>query len=467
MIVKTFYMKIIILIVQIFDIVYDNGYLIYFFYLLISISMILFLIKFNRKRIIKLKKEFDKKISDRTIEIQNKNSELNEQKEKLKLANKELERLSIIVNKTDNAIIITDKDGNFEWVNHAFKKIFGYGYDELVNNISKNIIGEHTPEFIKKRITECYEKKKSTEYELEILTKNKKYIWIHSTVTPILNKNGDIEGLIIIDSDISKIKNVEKEFITQHNEIQASLRYARTIQRAMLPENDELNNIFNNFVVYRPKDIVSGDFYWFTVAGYLTFIAVVDCTGHGVPGAFMSMIGNRLLNEIVNERGIYETDMILEELNKSIKKNLNQDKTDNRDGMDVVLCRLEAEDDETIISFTGAKRPLFIYEKETKELITVKGDRKTVGGKYFQKFNFTKKRTILEKGDMIYLTTDGYVDQNNEKIKKFGTRNLTKLLKEIAEEELTEQKLILENKLDEHQGSEIQRDDIAIVGIKI
>ena len=253
----------------------------------------------------------------------------------------------------------------------------------------------------------------------------------------------------------------------QHNEITSSVNYASTIQNAMLPAKENMDKLFENFIFYRPKDIVSGDFYWLTEVDNFIFVAVVDCTGHGVPGAFMSMIGSRLLSEIVNDREIFETDDILEQLNADVRKALRQDQTDNADGMDVCLCRIERNNEGAEISFTGAKRPLFIHRNEKADLLRLLGSKKTVGGKYFQKLQFVQSKLSLKKGDIIYLTTDGYVDQNNSNRKNFTTSRFMRLLNEIKDNTLSEQKQVLENELNNWQKNEEQRDDISIVGLRI
>ena len=204
------------------------------------------------------------------------------------------------------------------------------------------------------------------------------------------------------------------------------------------------------------------------------FIATVDCTGHGIPEAFMSMIGNSLLNELIKQRHICEPKDILTQLNFEIKKSLKQEITENKDGMDVCLCRIDSNRTHSNlthykITFTGAKRPLFYYESNKKELFKLKGDRKCIGGNYQQanNINFTNQEIILQKDDLIYLTTDGYIDQNNKERKRFGTTKLTKILSEIANKPLAEQKQILETELDKWKRNEKQRDDITVIGIKL
>ncbi len=265
----------------------------------------------------------------------------------------------------------------------------------------------------------------------------------------------------------------------RNRHITDSIRYAQTIQQAVLPSHERMNQYLPDyFVLFRPKDIVSGDFYWFSHIDNYTFIAIVDCTGHGVPGAFMSMIGHSILNEIVNEKKIIEPNEILEQLNTQIRKALKQERElknendrANDDGMDVAFCRLEDKSTHTEVAFTGAKRP-FIYtipdESNGNEAFYLRGDNKTIGG-VRNKLNkdFTTQYIDLPKGAMMYLTTDGYADQNDSKQEKFGTPRLLRFLHEISDLKPYKQKVKMEQALDLHQREEEQRDDISMIGIRV
>ena len=265
----------------------------------------------------------------------------------------------------------------------------------------------------------------------------------------------------------------------KNRNITDSIRYAQTIQQAVLPSNEKMSQyLADYFVLFRPKDIVSGDFYWFSHMDNYTFIATVDCTGHGVPGAFMSMIGHSILNEIVNEKKIFDPSEVLEQLNNQIRKALKQERQSqgendraNDDGMDVAFCRLERKENHTEVAFTGAKRPL-IYtipnDSNGKKAFYLRGDNKTIGGvRNKLDKNFETQSIDLPKGAMIYLTTDGYVDQNNNKQEKFGTPKLLRLLQEISDLKPYQQKEKMEHDLDLHQRGEEQRDDISMIGIRI
>ncbi len=260
----------------------------------------------------------------------------------------------------------------------------------------------------------------------------------------------------------------------QNKEIRASIRYAQTIQQAMLPATTEIEKYFNSFILYMPKDIVSGDFYWITSKlegkNTIVYFAVVDCTGHGVPGAFMSMIGNRLLNEIVMERKTDSPAEILKLLNTMVRQALRQEETDNNDGMDMALCRFELHPEGTrFLTFAGAKRPAYIIKNRENKLITHNGDRKSIGGYNLSKraISFTNFEEKLEKGDMIYLFSDGIIDQNGPERKKFGRIRIEEAMIDCAKLRPEEQKVIFEQRLSDYMKNEEQRDDISFIGLKI
>lgn len=265
-----------------------------------------------------------------------------------------------------------------------------------------------------------------------------------------------------------KLEEANSAISEKNKRITDSLRYAQTIQGAILPTKSDMDRIFEDyFIIYRPKDMVSGDFYWLAQAEQYTFVAVVDCTGHGVPGAFMSMISYSILNEIVKEQHVYEPNAILEKLHNGVKAALHQEESNNADGMDIGICRLEYKNDMEIeATFAGAKRPL--YHSEGFLLHETKGDRQSIGGRRRGKrAPFTNHRILLEKGCMLYLTTDGYMDQCNPKRKKLGTLSFKRTLFEVAGLSMNEQSARLAATLDAHQSSAEQRDDITIVGLKL
>ncbi len=292
--------------------------------------------------------------------------------------------------------------------------------------------------------------------------------------TEILSKTKMLQTANDTITENNKILTTQKEEIfEQHKHITSSVNYAKTIQTAILPFQKDLEKHYENFILFLPKDIVSGDFYWHheieNVENYTSIISIIDCTGHGVPGAFMSMIAYSVLNHIVKEKMIYEPKEILEELDKEIKISLRQQQTKNLDGMDLILCKLKKIDDKTTVYFSSAKRPLFRYNAVSNEMENFKGTRRSIGGnqKVRVKVAFETKLIETNKNDILYLHTDGYIDQNNKKRKRFGTPRMNKLLLENANKIMNEQKEILETELHKYKDSVVQRDDITVVGIKM
>jgi ligand-binding sensor domain-containing protein/serine phosphatase RsbU (regulator of sigma subunit) len=275
---------------------------------------------------------------------------------------------------------------------------------------------------------------------------------------------------------INKEVNEQKAIIEAKNhDITDSIKYAKNIQEALLPPLQNLHNELKDaFVLYLPKDIVSGDFYWFAKRNNKRFIASVDCTGHGVPGAFMSIIGNTLLNEIVSDKNITEPAEILNELHAGVKTALKQSNSENerRDGMDIALCSLNEEG--TLLEYAGANRPLWIFRKgkrgeEAFEMI--KANKFPIGGLEMEnevKRQFTNHSIPVEKGDIIYIFSDGYADQfGGNKGKKFMVGNMQKLVADIYQKPIKEQEQILHKNFLDWKGELEQIDDVLVIGFRV
>jgi len=263
-----------------------------------------------------------------------------------------------------------------------------------------------------------------------------------------------------------KIIEINRDQIAEKNKnITDSINYAQRIQQAILPSKEEINKSFKEyFIFYKPKDIVSGDFYFYAQRNEKAIIAVADCTGHGVPGAFMSMIGNDLLNHIIIEKGITRPSEILNHLNKGVKKALKQEsvKSETSDGMDIALCTIDLKNNK--LEYSGALRPLFYA---SGDLIEIPGDKTSIGGVTIEDYQFTNHELTLKKGDSVYIFTDGYVDQfGGEKGKKFMSKNFKNLLAGIHKKNMNEQHQILDDTLSEWAKEKEQIDDILVMGIK-
>lgn len=268
--------------------------------------------------------------------------------------------------------------------------------------------------------------------------------------------------------DLKKSRDIIEE---KNRHITDSIRYARKIQRAMLPMKERMEKELNDyFVIYKPKDIISGDFYWFTIVGDYVFIAAADCTGHGVPGALLSMIGHIMLTEAVTDKGIYDPAAALSYLHQGFRSVLKQEleKSDTNDGMDLGLCRIDTRRGEIV--FAGARRPLY-YVKDS-QLFEIAGARRSIGGrKKEERRVFTNSEIQIpgknENAMMLYLTTDGFADQHNSRNIKYGSSRFKNFLQGIAHLSMEQQRGALLDELKKHQAGVEQRDDITVVGLRI
>lgn len=246
-----------------------------------------------------------------------------------------------------------------------------------------------------------------------------------------------------------------------------SLNYAKRIQSAILPFSERINKVVDeHFILFRPRDIVSGDFYWFLEHEDKIFIAAVDCTGHGVPGAFMSLLGHDALNNTVISQGITEADKILTYLNLDIRTILQQDRTANKDGMDMTICVIDP--DKQTMEFAGAKNPLLYFQDGESRLI--KGDKFSVGGRQLKHMKrFTKTQIDISKATSFYLFSDGFQDQfGGEHGRKFLTKNFRALIEKNQDRPMSLQKTILEEALENWMGTNHKQiDDILVMGFRI
>jgi len=254
----------------------------------------------------------------------------------------------------------------------------------------------------------------------------------------------------------------------KNKEITDSIKYAKHLQLAILPPDNIVKQLLpDSFILYKPKDIVSGDFYWVEEWGNSILVAAADCTGHGVPGAFMSIVGNNLLQQAANVYGLTKPNLILNNVNKNISRMLHQsaDTASVKDGMDIAL--LSIEKGTTNIQFSGAYNPLWIVSNgQIKEIAS---DKHPVGAFIGEELKlFTNHELGLKKGDVLYIFTDGYADQfGGPKGKKFKYSQLKEILLRINHLSMQEQKKILNNEIESWKGNLEQVDDILIIGIRL
>lgn len=282
-----------------------------------------------------------------------------------------------------------------------------------------------------------------------------------------------IKNLLAVTQEKNEELNTQNEIILDKNQqIIESISYASRIQQAMLPTSVEMQQVFpENFVFFRPRELVSGDFYWvkqLQTSAKQRIVVAVDCTGHGVPGAFMSMIAHDLLNQIILEKEMTTPHLILQELNQGVRVALNQDVTQNRDGMDAGILVWDTA--QGLLHFGGAKHNLFYIIGSNQ--VEIAGTKRSIGGLQLSKAPEFITHTIsinsLAKPLICYLFSDGYADQfGGEFGKKLGSKKLKELLTSIAFLPMPQQAEKLETFMNQWQNNEAQVDDMLVLGIKI
>lgn len=277
-----------------------------------------------------------------------------------------------------------------------------------------------------------------------------------------------ILGVFVFLAYRSKRANL-KILAAKNHKIAESIKYATRIQKSVLLNEDQIKEIVpKSFVFYQPLDAVSGDFYWFSKIDSITVMAAVDCTGHGVPGAFMSLIGNTLMNQIVNEKQITVPKDILLALHEGIVKSLNQSNDDEsaQDGMDISVCTFDEKSGK--LTFSGANNSIYIVKN--KEILTMHANLLPVGGfaRRNKKMNYRQEEMILDKGDRIYLFSDGYMDQfGGVKDEKFNIARFQTMLLSMAQVKMSEQEEIVRDTWLNWMNNQSQTDDILVVGIEV
>ena len=415
-------------------------------------------------------------------ELEAQKEELITQKEMLITQNVELERLELVASKTENVIYIFSPEGSLVWFNSSFSSLLGMTYNDFIS-VGKDIqIDEISSNSeIRGYLEQCLKKNAKEVYESPLMVNGKQH-WYQTTLTPI-SEDGVVKYVVAIDSEITRLKHYEieleaqqklavkrkNELEEQQSEMNDSLRYAQRIQTAILPQGKDIKRFFpESFVLFKPRDIVSGDFYWFHRIGNKFVFIVVDCTGHGVPGAFMSIIGNYLLNNIIIQNNETRPAEILKQLNRKLKISLKNENShlQTNDGMDVSLVTIDLDTNK--LFFSGALRPLFLCTQG--DFLEIKGDKIPITSEIagnvmaqYKEWDFD-----ISKGDRFYMFTDGIIDQfggNNNK--KFLTKRFKQLILDAQSFSLDEQQRLVNKAIMDWRGEHDQIDDILVMGIEV
>ena len=463
----------------------------------------------------KLRKDEFGPISEAVSSVFENEAKVQQHLEEVETLNAEMEKLTIAIQQTENAIAILSPDLKFEWINNAYIHLHG-----LQGNIAENLIGHSILEFnantqIQEIINHCKKDNAPVHYENFVIHPNHQKIWMETTITPVHDERGAIMSFVTVDADITEIKEAEEkirqheeeiivqnqELIQQKEEIQAqaeaievhlhfvekqrdeigrqkkdildSIFYAKRIQTAILPQGEMIaQTLPQHFILFKPRDIVSGDYYWIKQKNERTIVVAADCTGHGVPGAFMSILGTAFLNEIVMKNEDIQANQILDKLREYVINSLNQSGhiEDAKDGMDIALCIINSVTME--MEFSGAYNPLYLVRNG--ELLEYKADKMPIGI-YDILDPFSLKTATLQENDIIYIFSDGYHDQfGGPDGKKFLTGRFKKLLQAISDKPMYEQRELLDVTIekwmahtDKNGHPYEQTDDVMVVGVKI
>lgn len=396
---------------------------------------------------------------------------------------------NIIDQANDSMLVIDIVDGRIHQSNPSAAAMLGYSQEELSK---KSLFDLHPKEDLNKSssiVADVWEKGGLIYKDVPFVTKSGEILPVECSakVAPFAGRPAiviyarDIRERIRLENEVQ----IQKTIIEQKNkDITDSINYAQRIQNAILPTEEELSAIVpESFVFYRPKDIVSGDLYW---AGSVTttpkdgpgkklaILAAIDCTGHGVPGAFMSIVGHTILEQTLTEPSVNNPGAALDYLNKGVIRTLKQKSSDDfsiKDGMDIALCALDIQN--RVLEFAGANNPVYIVRNGN--LIEIDGDKQPIGAYLKEPRPFTNHVVPLEKGDMVYVFTDGIPDQfGGPKGKKFKYKQMQEVLLKNAGRSVSEQREAIQQAVDSWMsfptpggGIHEQTDDMLILGVRI
>ncbi|MEY3238072.1 MAG: hypothetical protein RI883_2173 [Bacteroidota bacterium] len=373
----------------------------------------------------------------------------------------------LLVQNAEDLIYQCDINGNFNFLNDRCFEKLEYSEEELMNQNSLSFIPEENVEDVKSFYKVHFDQRKETSYlEFPFKTKNGTIIWMGQHVTT-LYKPGEkkiVTGFLALARDIT-LKREQQEIIKQQrDDITSSIKYAQKIQVNLLPKRENFNASFKETCIYyKPKDIVSGDFYWLERIDDITIVALADCTGHGVPGSFMTLLGINLLNNIVLEQRNFNPGSILNQLDEKLVQALPRESEDGNmtDGMEITICVFNHKTNELTYACAGSRFLLF----ESNLFTMLKGDTKHIGDAPIPEFiGFTNHYLKFNDNATLFLITDGFQDQfGGEKDKKYSFRRMLELFESNIRLPLSEQELIIQSEFKIWKGNTEQTDDVTVL----
>lgn len=361
------------------------------------------------------------------------------------------------------------EDGNIFYINPTIEIYTGLKPEDLLNKKLHEVdLIDEIANSWNDLVSQVINTQEKCSCETEFTTQEGKRVMYISAI-PEFNEANEIESTLIVSHDITTQKQIENEIRNINRKINDSINYAENIQFAIIPDYTTIKQyIPESFIYYKPRDIVSGDFPWFHKEGDNVFVAAVDCTGHGVPGAMISFIGHFLLNDVVISQKVTDTGEILDRLDQMVTETLkqNEEASKIKDGMDIAICKVDLA--KGTVQYSGANRPLY-HITSKGELNEVKGNKFPIGGgkAYSNKTNFDAHEIAWKKGDAVFFFSDGYPDQfGGPEGRKLGSKTVKEYLIAQSSTSFSELYTKIDEKLVNWMGDSPQTDDILFIGLK-
>ena len=361
-------------------------------------------------------------------------------------------------------------NGVFFYLNPMIHNLTGNKPDFFLNkSIDEVGLDEEAVTGYHEVVDQVLRERANVSIEINFKTHDEKKLIMLVNAIPEFNTENKIESVLVVSHDITERKQIEMEIQLKNKKINESINYAERIQSTILPDLNVIKeHIPNSFMFFKPRDLVSGDFPWYFQKGDNIYLAVVDCTGHGVPGAMISFVGYFLLNNAAKNNELSSPGVLMDTLDQAVTEAFRQNDEDSKikDGMDMGLCRINIKTKE--IEYAGAHRPLYLINT-AGELTEIKGDRWPVGGgsAYRNKTNFTNTTINPKDGETIYFFSDGYPDQfGGPDNRKYGPKRMKALVSEHHQKSMPEIEALFENEFNTWQGNVKQTDDVLLFGIR-
>ncbi|WP_245934981.1 PAS domain S-box protein [Breznakibacter xylanolyticus] len=378
-------------------------------------------------------------------------------------------RMQSLSENSPDMILRISNTGKLVYVNPAISKFIGVPSTEIIKKrIYELDIDPQFIDFVRTSLSTMREDPKQMVAEIEMQSHGDMRI-MEIKAIPEFSEDQELESVLFVTHDLTEMKIIEQEIKDKNKKISDSINYAQRIQTSILPDTGVIQQYFpRSFIFYRPKDVVSGDFPWFFMKDDIFYIAAVDCTGHGVPGALLSLIGYFLLNNIVNADKDLSASEILDQLHQKVRRTLRQDQdgANGRDGMDLALCKINPKKNE--LQYAGAHRPL--YYLRNGELTEYKGSRKAIGGIPLAKkieLDFENNIIDYQTGDKFFIFSDGLPDQTGKDGKKYLNKRIREALTEDKDATMAHYARFFSKDFYDWMGEEKQVDDVLLIGIEL